>query len=471
MGFIERIFHPVKQLAFGFGDLPEIREDKLPVFNQWMFSARMGQPRGVDIHEIRQFAKSPWAQMALNTIKKQVETIDYDFIETEYADEGQDYTDLRNELERFFKYINSDGDCWDDIANYLITDLGEIDAAAVAKVFTAGSYTMDEVPIYDSTGRSLGTEVIPVLKDPGQRELVEVRIGDGSTFLKQIDVYRRLLAYYQYSFKHPRNAPVRFQPDEVIYLQMNKRPYSVYGFSPIQSVQQVLDLLIQSTKHNKDFFSHNAMPAALVSLPGVSQDSIKDLEKKWTEKMKRNAHKVLFQGTPATIQPLGFNNKDMEWLEGQKWYFHLVFGAFGVSPAEAGFYENSNRSTQEGQERVTVKNAVKPYLKQLERAAYNIICERLGTDKPPLKLEYQPKDHVVEEIEFNQNMAMLDRQVMTINEYRAERGLDSVEWGDVPVAQAMMEQTAEQDSQDDEEEAQRTVPFTEAFERFLEVGK
>jgi phage portal protein BeeE len=78
--------------------------------------------------------------------------------------------------------------------------------------------------------------------------------------------------------------------------------------------------------------------------------------------VKGKPHKLIFHNSEAQFTPLATSNKDMEWLEGQKWYFHAIFAAYGLSPQEVGFYENSNRSTGESQERVSVKNAIKPYL-------------------------------------------------------------------------------------------------------------
>jgi len=73
--------------------------------------------------------------------------------------------------------------------------------------------------------------------------------------------------------------------------------------------------------------------------------------------------------------------------------FKIVFGAFGVSPEEAGFTENSNRATGDSQERVTVRNALSPYYKMLETSINNrLIPEILQDANPKVKFEYCPKD-------------------------------------------------------------------------------
>ena len=85
MGIIDFISNIKKQAfstdLFGFNGADEnINTAKLPVFPEWFFTARIGQPRNIDFLELRQFSKSPWIQMVLNTIKREVSIIDHDVI-------------------------------------------------------------------------------------------------------------------------------------------------------------------------------------------------------------------------------------------------------------------------------------------------------------------------------------------------------------------------------------------------------
>ena len=54
---------------------PKLRStgsSRLPVYPIWYYSPIRGIPRNVDIAELRQFAKSTWVQMVVNTIKKTI---------------------------------------------------------------------------------------------------------------------------------------------------------------------------------------------------------------------------------------------------------------------------------------------------------------------------------------------------------------------------------------------------------------
>ena len=460
---------------------------KQAIYPQWFFSARLGQPRNLNTTEIRTFSKSCWVQMVLNTIKKEVSNITHEIVKVDDDDET-DYTEEITKINDFFDNINPNKQTIDDINSEVITDIGEIDAGVWNLIYTVDSYTMDLLPIYDSFGRQTGTLPYPMLKPFGQREVAAVKSTDGASFLKQVDIHKNILMYYQYSFKNPQANPTPFEREEIIYFMMNKRSYSTYGFSPVQSIQQVLELLIQGTRWNKDFFKNNAIPDFLVSVPKVPPNDLKKLKRIWNNNFKAKPHPVGFVNYEiGHFMKLSQNNRDMEWLDGQKWYYHLVFGAFGVSPSEAGFFESSNQATDENQARVTVRNAIKPHLKMLEQAINSrLIPEILQQEKPGIMFKFFPKDHVEEKVEFDQNMQMLNNGVITINEYRKQQGKETVEWGDEPLRRPIdkdfmfntfpgsgskNETDPEDDPKDpkaEKEEETKRLNFTKSFEVYME---
>ncbi len=451
---------------FGFNAATEPTPEKLAVFPEWFFTARIGQPRDINVTKIRQFARSPWVQMALSTIKKEVTNIEWRVVKKDLED-TQNYDSMIKKATNFFNNINSEMETFDDLSSMEVTDLGEIDASVSTNVFSVGSYDYKDAPVIDDLGNIVGTEKRYVLKPFGQRKLVEVRPADGCTFLKQIDIYRRLQAYYQYSFKNPRTNPIRFEPAEVNYSMMNKKSYSIYGFSPVQGIQQVLELLIQSTRWNKDFYKNNAIPDGAFVIPGADPDAMKQFKRDWFKQVKGQAHKMLFLNVDGSFHNFSQSSKDMEWLEGQKWYHSLVFAMFGVSPVEAGFHENVSQGNTSGQERITVKNAVKPYLKVRENVANKILKELFQQEDLPIEFKYFPKDHTQEKIEHDQDMDKLDRNALTINEYRAQHGQSAVEWGDEPMATQLMDKQDEGNQENEENTPKEDKFFKKAFSLYM----
>jgi SPP1 gp7 family putative phage head morphogenesis protein len=193
--------------------------------------------------------------------------------------------------------------------------------------------------------------------------------------------------------------------------------------------------LIQGTRYNKDLFTNNAIPDIIVSLPKVPKEKLLTLKRNWNRSYKGKPHQIGFVNWAIDkFYKLAGTNRDLEWLDGQKWYFKIVFGVFGVSPTEAGFFENSNKSNDDGQERVTVRNALKPFLHLLEKVhTIRTITEILQKEDHGLKFKFFPKDHTAEKIEFDQDMKELEIGAQTINEYRKKKGKDKVDWGDEPL--------------------------------------
>jgi HK97 family phage portal protein len=415
-----------------------VTENKLPVYPQWFYSARLGQPRQLNASEIREFGKNTWPQMVKSSIKKAIQRTDWKIVLKDENDEGDSIDNYQADVDKitnFLEQMNVNKDDISDMMGAAFEDLADLDAGVWVKAYSQDSYEEGTVEILDGTGQVIEQRKELVLKPFGQRNLLQIFEADGASFLKNPDIYRRNRGYYQYSFKHPQGAPRWFDNDEVCYFMINKRTDSVYGFSPIQSAAQVIELMIESTRYNKDFFKNNAIPDAMLMVQNASKESLTKIKNEWEQNMKGKAHKFGFmKADAAELIKLSNNMRDMEWIEGQKWYFHLIFGVFGLSPAEAGFHENVNRSTQEGQERISIKNALQPYLdlfaKKINR---EIIPELLQDPNPNIKLKFFPKDPYEEKMRFEQREREVKANMLTINEYRLEQGREPVEWGDSPV--------------------------------------
>ncbi len=375
---------------------------------EWWYATPygLGISRGIDVSEVRQFAMEPFVQMVMTKIKKEILNIPWEFVNTDEEDK-EEYKELKEKAKNFFDNINDQGQCFNDIVGKMMPDLMEIDAGCWVKYYNLS------------------------------KELKGVYARDGAQFTKQTTIDGTIHYWYQYSWRQPYGIPVQFDPNEIVYFMMNPRAYKMYGFSPLQSIQQVLQLLIHSTRYNKEFFENNAMMDWLVNFGGMADDVLKTVKAEFDKKYKSKGHITGYSNVDdMKIQQFSKSNRDMEWLEGQKWYFHLVFGVFGLSPAEVGFYDDVNRSAMEGQERVSVKGAIKPYLYLIERAVKrNLLPEVLGfkPDKDgnfediPIKFKYMPEDHVAEKLKKEWYDKMITNKIISINEYRVKFGMKPME--------------------------------------------
>jgi len=399
-----------------------------PYITSWFYTTKLGLPRNVDIAKVRNYAKNPYVQMVVNTILKQAKTTNWDVINSDEEDET-DYTKDIEEVKKVLNFPNRSGDGFWDVFGPFLRDVLEIDSGVIWKCRSGG-------------------------------KLKELFVYDGSQFLFDIDEHAIIKGFYQYSYRSPNNTPLYYETKDLLYGQMNRSTESYpYGFSPLQSVMQEVEVMIQSTRYNKEFFENNAMPNAIVRTK-MDENQLQRFKSYWQNEMRGKAHKIAFMNSDEVdFVEMSTKLKDMEWLEGQKWYFRTIFAAYGLSPQESGFYENSNRSTSESQERVSVRNAIRPYYELIENQInHEIIPEIIGHDK--VKFVFFPEDKAEEKIEHDQNMALLDRNVITINEFRRGQGYEPVEWGDEPFAFTQQDRFME-NSQNDQSTDEKTNSVNE----------
>lgn len=396
-----------------------------------------GQPRDINIHDIRRYEKSTWVQMALNGISRRVAGTPRELVVDEDMDTDLDAQNAKAEVEGFLDEVNPNGVDFRHLEMGVVNELGVVDSGVVIKVFTKDSYDQNgTIEFIDGRGDVIEEINAPVLKPFGERELKELWLVDGATVQKQLDIKGLIHSYYQYNFRQPTGTPIRFQPDEVCYNELNPAGNRVYGFSPVQSCQQVVDLLIRSTQANKDLLEHGLIPDGMINIPGADKQTIEAVKREWEQRTEDQHHPlVVHGGEDMSFEQIRTNPKDMDWLDGQKWFYHLVFGVFGISPQTAGFTEDSNYATEEGQAQKTEDFGVDAYRQTLENMLNRDIIPELfqrPRDEIPVEFEYQPENTEKEQVKFDRRMREVENGLLTPNEYRAMQGREPLEGGDTP---------------------------------------
>ena len=148
----------------------------------------------------------------------------------------------------FLNNCNENKETIEDLTSMAVQDLLELDAGAFVKGFGANSY---------ATTPAGGLELQPL----GQRDLAEIWARDGGSFLAETDVNGVKYRWWQYSYLHPAIAPLEFDINEVAYFMQYQRSYSVYGWSPLQSMDNILSSLINSAAWNSTFFAEATLPS------------------------------------------------------------------------------------------------------------------------------------------------------------------------------------------------------------------
>jgi SPP1 gp7 family putative phage head morphogenesis protein len=468
----------------------------------WFFSPLLGQPRSINVSRIRDFGKTPMVRMSLNTILNEITTISHKirpkdpdtFKELPVAEQNKILEKVK-QVETFFEHPNRNEESWNFVRRAWHRDLLELDSGCLNKVYSAGSFEQPEDFMRtdsDRTARNvadalktksykfkakqardaymnMGTGQVFINKETketefeikkrilkqgdaevearksGEMKMLEIYARDGGSLLKDVDSFGIVHGYYQYSFRQPLRIPEFFNKREIVYTSLYPESGSAYGRSALQDILDIVESFNYSIIYNKDFFEKQGIPSGAIVLEGASPDQLKKFKAYWQAEIQGKGHKLPITNVPLDFKRFIATNREMEFLESQKWYANLIASSLGTTPSELGLNLGKNRSTNESEERVHIKSAIKPLLKLEEFHINTEVIPEFFLPDEEITVEYV-LDHVdlAEEARQRKNdESDLTNSVLTINEVRMSRGLEEVDWGDVPVGVANAERQAE----------------------------
>lgn len=388
------------------------------VLTEWFWQPIRGQPRRVDTNELRAYAQDFWVNSCVNTILDEVTTCEWDIV----PKEGFEYEDVEMEIaqiKEFLEHPNDNREGFQEVNRACLKDVLEIDAGVIVKVFDIGSYEFDELEPKSGS---------PLLKDRGQRRMVELYARDGASFLKETDKFGFTKGYWQYSYQIPAH-PMWFDREEICYINKNQRSMSPYGYAPMQAVLDIVKSLHFSTIYNRKFFEETTIPDGALSFENTDDLEMQAAKDYWNNELKAQPHKLLMINKKLTFQPFNVTPRELEFLETQKWYYKMVITEFGLTPAELGITDDVNKATGSTQAELNRRKSIRPLLKLLENFWNEHVVSEMSD-----RVEFQwIVDDPAEKTVRLQNWKLeLDMGTKTVNEIRVEEGLEPVAWGDQP---------------------------------------
>ena len=438
-------------------DQANVRTDtgyiKAFVSNDFLYKPPYGYPRYVDIPTIRALAKSPYVWQCTSTIIDEIGAIDWDIVPIEKDEPDKDESDgdiaedyiapkiditqvkRIKEVKEFFNNPNGNDESFNFLIRAAVRDILEIDAGVWVKVFNRAG------------------------------KMVQLFARDGGTFLKNPDIHGYLgnrsayvpmpgqfedeeskkvfyantvvgsAAYFQYGWV--AMMPIPFGTREIVYMMRNSRSDSIYGRSPVEVLQDVLQTLIYGSTYNLEYFVNNNMPDGVIQLLGANQEQMNAFRERFEQQFKTKDswgnwrkifHKFPISNSEVKFTPFSLKPQEMAIIEQQQWFCKLVWSCFGVTPSELGYTEGSNRATEMVQSKVFKRKAIRPMLRILEYHINTQIIPEFGYDD----IEFKFNDYDLnEDLEKNKLYEVqLRNGIKSVNEIRDEMGLHPAEGGD-----------------------------------------
>lgn len=244
--------------------------------------------------------------------------------------------------------------------------------------------------------------------------------------------------YYKvdhYTIDDGQGEPYRLAPDEMVLFKFYNPRNPWRGIAPITAVRMSILIDTFAQAWSKLFFNNAARPDyAVVAPEGITKTERDDLELKLSQKFGgAGAHKpiVLEQGV-SDIKILSFPPKDMEWLEQRRTSREEVGAIFGVPDEIMGWgrdtYENFSTAL-----RVLWTLTIVPLASQRDTHLTEYF-QRVKVLQPNevVSTDFSGVEALSDDeaAEWTQAQGQITAGAITINEWRARKGLDPVPWGD-----------------------------------------
>jgi HK97 family phage portal protein len=206
----------------------------------------------------------------------------------------------------------------------------------------------------------------------------------------------------------------------------------LYGMGDAEYVLDEIYLYNSINSFLRALTENNAIPNGLVKYTGgrLDKNTMQDVQAQWDKTMRtwKNAGKTKVMDSDFDFVPLSLPPKDLDFMEGRQWLRGVIANAFGV-PEDLLTSSNSNRASSTTAIHQYLKYTILPKLKRIE--------ERLNSHLLPKfddNLFFTFDSPVPEDAAINLKKEESDLRsgVLTINEVRAKRGLEPVEWGNKP---------------------------------------
>lgn len=426
------------------------------VLTEWWLNPVYGQPRLLDVRTVRALARNGVGSMCVEKVLDIVAQQEWTIRPRRITGGKELYKSSHADaIKEFLNKPNRNNETLDSILRKVGRNILETDDGTIVKVFSEyreginpnPNFALNVPPNPQYTPETDPRQMRTTDRTPTPNaELIELIAEDGTSFLKQTDVHGYLLNYWQYSFIVPKQ-PIGFIPREICYISVNPRAGSPYGYSPFESIVDWLTYIIQAGKYNRRFYENSSFFPMHVSFEDVKDKSEMQY---WQDYLKNNfigpekAWGAFITNGKVTVNPITFNNRDLQNLETQQWYFKLTCAKLKVPPSMLGFTENVNRATA-GQQTATFRSeAIRPLTKAIERTINREILPDLDPDNCCEFAFIQYSDLDEEQRRANTEVLYIQNGIKTPNEVRENMDLAEVEGGDVTIWQFQREQAKQQ---------------------------
>lgn len=239
------------------------------------------------------------------------------------------------------------------------------------------------------------------------------------------------------------SQPIFFTPDEVIWFRYPNPNDEFGGLAPLQSARFAADFAQDAWRSNRLIFKNGLTMAGAMFPPKgqtFSEDQAKALERAIETRFKGvdKSHRFGVFRYEGQIQQYGITAKDAQFVEGLQISLEEISRVYRIPLDLMGgqrTYANVDASWK-----MIWTNAIIPEADILSDELDEQLLPMFGSEADTVEFD-SSKIAVLQQSEsdlWTREKEQIEKGAITINEWRKEKGLDFVKWGDVFWAQGSL---------------------------------
>jgi HK97 family phage portal protein len=218
---------------------------------------------------------------------------------------------------------------------------------------------------------------------------------------------------------------VDFEPNEVVHFRLPNPGNEVYGLSPLESLEIVIETDLYAQDYNRNFFKNHAVPRLHVDLGNCTLPQLKRIREYFALEIQgaANAHKTIVTEGGAKIEPIGTKPNDMEFLNQRKFSRDEICSVFGVPPMKLGVFEDVNRASSMEADKSFKSEKIIPLQRMLAKKINHGIISTFNKIGNKVLFEFVEVDlrDAKEQAEIDQTE--IKSGVLSVDEVRRKKGL------------------------------------------------
>jgi HK97 family phage portal protein len=227
---------------------------------------------------------------------------------------------------------------------------------------------------------------------------------------------------------------VRIPAENMAHTRFPNPCNNYVGLAPLSAAAMAADRDVDMDIYEGSLNANHGRPdfAVILKDGGDNKSNVDAYAKEWKAKWAgvANSGRPMFTGGDVDIKNLGFSPREMAFLQGRKLTADQIFAAFDI-PAALARAEGVNRATMETSVYMWHRFGILPRLRMSEAVLNEQLIVRYN--EPRLFVAYDNPVESDREFEMKKTDTMIKNYTLTINEARNAEGLESVDWGDVPL--------------------------------------